>query len=93
MCKHIFRFYYKRNGTAQRFIFTEALAGWRYVSVRECRTATDWVEGVRVLLDEVSPLAKRVVLGCDNLDTHSLLSLSKTFGAEEAERQNLGDKT
>ncbi len=77
---------YKRNGTAQLFIFTAALAGWRRVSVRERRTATDWAEEVRVLLDEVYPLAKRVILVCDNLNTHNFSSLSKTFGAKAAER-------
>ena len=77
---------YKRNGTAQLFIFTEALAGWRRVSARERRTARDWAEEVRVLLDEVYPQAKRVILVCDNLNTHTFSSLSKTFGEAEAKR-------
>lgn len=77
---------YKRNGTANVFLFTEALSGWRGVSVREHRRAADWAEEVKLLLDEVYPLAKRVILVCDNLNTHTLSSLSKTFGTAEAER-------
>ena len=77
---------YKRNGTAQLFIFTAALSGWRRVSVRERRTAVDWAEEVKVLLDEVYPKAKRVILVCDNLNTHTLSSLHKAFDAEEAQR-------
>lgn len=77
---------YKRYGTAALFLFTEALSGWRRVSVREQRTAVDWAEEVKVLLDDVYPSAKRVILVSDNLNTHKLSSLYKAFGAEEAER-------
>ena len=77
---------YKRHDTAQLFIFTEAFAGWRRVSVRERRTATDWAAEVKVLLDEVYPSAKRVILVCGNLNTHNLSSLSKAFGETEARR-------
>ena len=55
---------YKRHGT----LFTEALRGWQQVSVRQCRTAVDWAEEVKSLLDEVYPTAKRVILVCDNLN-------------------------
>ncbi len=77
---------YRRNGTAQLFIFTEALTGWRGVSVRERRTAVDWAQEVKVLLDEVYPKAKRVILVCDNLNTHKVSSLYKAFPAAEARR-------
>ena len=77
---------YRRNGTAQLFLFTEALTGWRGVSVHERRTAVDWAQEVKVLLDEVYPKAKRVILVCDNLNTHTPKSLSKAFSEEEAKR-------
>ncbi|HAO22778.1 MAG TPA: hypothetical protein DCQ37_21380 [Desulfobacteraceae bacterium] len=32
---------YERNGTAEIFMFTEPLSGWRHVSVRKCRTGID----------------------------------------------------
>ena len=75
---------YIRQGTASAFLFTEALAGWRKVSVRARRTAVDWAQEVKVLLEEVYPEAERVVLVCDNLNTHKYASLYKAFEAPEA---------
>ena len=77
---------YKRIGTANVFLFTEALSGWRRVSVRARRKTVDWAEEVKRLLDEDYPSAKRVILVCDNLNTHKLSSLNKVFGDEEADR-------
>jgi hypothetical protein len=48
---------------------------WRRVSVRECRTATDWAEEIRTLLEEDFPNAEKVILVCDNLNTHTIVSL------------------
>ena len=70
---------YVRQGTASVFMFTEALRGWRKVSVRARRTAVDWAEEVKVILDEVYPDAERVLLICDNLNTHKYASLYKAF--------------
>lgn len=75
---------YVRQGTASAFMFTEALRGWRKVSVRARRTAVDWAEEVKVILDEVYPDAERVLLICDNLNTHKYASLYKAFEAPEA---------
>lgn len=75
---------YKRIGAVSAFLFTAPFQGWRRVSVRERRTAIDWAEEVKHLLDEVYPDAERVTLVCDNLNTHRLTSLYKAFGAEEA---------
>ena len=77
---------YKRNGVVSVFLFTEALSGWRRVSVRQRRTAVDWTEEVRVVLEEVYRHAKRVILVCDNLNTHTFVSLYKAFPAAEARR-------
>ena len=77
---------YKRIGSVSAFLFTNPLQGWRRVSVRERRTAIDWAEEVKYLLDEVYPDAERVALVCDNLNTHKLASLYKAFPAEEAGR-------
>ena len=77
---------YERNGTANHFLFTEPLGGWRRVSVRERKTKQDWAQEIKVLLDEDYPEAKRVVLVCDNLNTHGLGSLYETFPPEEAWR-------
>ena len=77
---------YKRPGSVSAFLFTAPFQGWRRVSVRERRTAIDWAEEVKHLLDEVYPDAGRVALVCDNLNTHRLTSLYKAFPAEEALR-------
>jgi len=37
------------------FMFTEPLAGWRKVSVRETKTRCDWAAEVKALLDEDYP--------------------------------------
>ena len=48
---------YKRIAVVSAFLFTNPLQGWRRVSVRERRTAIDWAEEVKYLLDEVYPEA------------------------------------
>lgn len=75
---------YKRIAVVSAFLFTNPLQGWRWVSVRERRTAVDWAEEVKSILDEVYPDAERVTLVCDNLNTHRLTSLYKAFPAEVA---------
>lgn len=44
---------YTRNETSSIFAFVEALAGRHHVSVREHRTAIDWAEEIRYLVDEM----------------------------------------
>lgn len=44
---------YIRNGTCSIFDFVEALVGRHHVSVREHRTAIDWAEEIRYLIDEM----------------------------------------
>lgn len=62
---------YERNGTATIFLFTEPLAGWRKVNVRQRRTSVDWAEEIRELLEQDYPQAKKIRLVCDNLNTHN----------------------
>lgn len=75
---------YERCGTASIFMFSEPLGRWRRTSVRERRTAGDWAEEVRFLLEEDFPHVEKIVLICDNLNTHSLSSLYKAFPAQKA---------
>lgn len=77
---------YERNGTANNFMFTEPLAGWRKVSVRERKTKIDWAEEIKALLDEDYPDAELVILMCDNLNTHTLGALYEAFDPAEAKR-------
>lgn len=77
---------YERNGMANNFLFTEPLAGWRKVSVRETKTRLDWAAEVKSLLDEDYPKAELVILVCDNLNTHTLGALYEAFDPAEAKR-------
>jgi hypothetical protein len=75
-----------RNGTANLFMISEPHAGWRHVEVTDRRTAVDFAEVVRGLVEEVYPQAEKVVLVMDNLNTHKLASLYEAFPPERARR-------
>jgi hypothetical protein len=75
---------YKRNGTCSIFMFTEPLAGWRYVHARERRTKNDWAEEVRDLLTVHYPDVQKICLVMDNLNTHNISSLYEAFPPAEA---------
>ena len=77
---------YKRNGTANLFMATEPLAGWRQVTVTERRTRADFAHAVRDLVDGRYKYAAKVVLVMDNLNTHGVASLYEAFPAAEAKR-------
>ncbi len=77
---------YIRKGTCSIFIFTEPLAGWRHVNVRERRTRIDWAHEVKELLDEGYPNVSKIRLVMDNLNTHSVASLYQAFDPETARR-------
>src|SRR4029077_6455311 len=77
---------YTRNGTANLFMISEPLLGWRAVHVTERRTAVDFAEVVRWLVEEVHEEADKVVLVMDNLNTHKLASLYEAFPPERARK-------
>ncbi len=77
---------YERNGTATNFLFTEPLGGWRKVNVRETKKKTDWAEEVRELLQVDYAAAPKVILVCDNLNTHTPSALYEAFPPAEARR-------
>lgn len=77
---------YVRNGTCSIFAFVEPLAGVHHVSVREHRTALDWAEEIRYLVDVMYPDAEKIILVMDNLNTHKPASLYKRFEPAEARR-------
>ena len=63
---------YERKGTANLFLFTEPLAGRRKAVVTERRTAIDWALEIQRLLDEDYQNCAKVILVCDQLNTHKL---------------------
>jgi DDE superfamily endonuclease len=77
---------YERNGTANIFIFTEPLSGWRSVSVREHKTARDWATAIQQLLDTQYPGAAHLCLVCDHRNTQAIGSLYEAFPPEQARR-------
>jgi transposase len=77
---------YKRNGTANLFIFLDAHRSWRKVKVTDRRAAEDFAACMRDLTDVHFPEAERIRVVLDNLSTHSASSLYHTFPACEARR-------
>jgi hypothetical protein len=75
-----------RNGTANVFVASEPLAGWRGMAVTGRQTAKDWAGFIRWLVDDVYSEAEVVVLVMDNLNTHRVGSLYEAFAAAEARR-------
>ncbi len=77
---------YERNGTAVNFIFTEPLGKWRKINIRKQKTGVDWAQEIKELLDVDYPDAKKVILVCDNLNTHKIASFYEAFEPAEARR-------
>src|SRR5205085_8024713 len=74
------------KGTANLFMVSMPLLGLRAVQVTERRTAVDFAEVLRWLVEEVDPDAEKVVLVLDNLNTHKLASLYEAFPPGQARR-------
>jgi transposase len=77
---------YKRNGTANLFVFLDAHRSWRKVKVTDSRAAVDFAACMRELTDIHFPEAERVRVVMDNLSTHSAGALYQAFPACEARR-------
>jgi transposase len=77
---------YRRNGTANLFIFVDAHCPWRHVKITDHRTCIDFAECMRDLVDVHYPTARRIRLVLDNLSTHSVSALYRAFPADEARR-------
>jgi DDE superfamily endonuclease len=77
-------YHYERRGTQSIFCFFDPNRGWRRMAVGDSRTAVDWAEQVRALLEEDYPAARKVKLVCDNLNTHTTAALYEAFPAEQA---------
>ncbi len=75
---------YERAGTANIFMFTEPLAGWREVAVRERKTKIDWAVEMARLLEGRYAGAEKVIVVCDNLNTHTKGAFYEAFDPERA---------
>ncbi len=77
---------YKRNGTANLFVFVDVHQPWRHVEVTDRRTNVDFAEQMRDLVDVHYPEATVVRVVLDNLSTHRPAALYQAFTAAEARR-------
>jgi DDE superfamily endonuclease len=75
---------YERKGTASIFMFSEPLAGFRQASARPRRTKVDWALEVAQLLDTRYAECAKVILVCDNLNTHTKGAFYEAFPPEQA---------
>jgi len=70
---------YERCGVASIFIFTEPLAGWRYVKALSRRTKGDFAMMIKEISDTFYPDIDNAILVADNLNTHSTSSFYEAF--------------
>lgn len=78
---------YARHGTCCVWMFVEPLGGWRDVMASPRRTSVDWAHRVRRLVDNPRYAgAERIILVCDNLNTHKIAALYEAFEPDEAFR-------
>ena len=77
---------YRRNGTANLFVFLDVHRPWRKVKVTDRRAAEDFAECMRQISDVHFPKAEKIRIVMDNLSTHSPSALYQTFPAPEARR-------
>jgi len=77
---------YVRNGTANVFMMVDVHRPWRHAKVTQQRTAVDFAECMRDLVDQHYPEAERIRVVLDNLSTHSPGALYERFKPAEARR-------
>jgi hypothetical protein len=75
---------YERAGIASIFMFCEPLSGWREVHVCQQRTKVDWAREMEELLRTRYADVEKVILVCDNLNTHTKGAFYETFEPERA---------
>ena len=68
-------------------MFAEPLAGWREVAVRATKTKVDWaIEDGAACWKAATPTCEKVILVCDNLNTHTKGAFYEAFEPERARR-------
>lgn len=75
---------YRREGTANLFLFFAPLLNWRHIKVTPQRTQTDWAMCMEELVHQHFPNAEGCVLVQDQLNTHTPASLYATFPPAKA---------
>ena len=75
---------YRRNGTANLFVFLDAHRPWRHVKVTERKTALDFAQCMYELAEVHYPQASKIRVVMDNLSTHKAAALYEAFPPEQA---------
>lgn len=77
---------YRRAGTCNLFMAFQPLGGWRQVSATERRTAKDYAQFLKDLVDIHFPNAIVISVVQDNLNTHTGAALYEAYTPAEARR-------
>ncbi len=75
---------YRRNGTANLFVFLDAHQPWRHVKVTQQRTALDFAHCMHDLVMVHYPQAEMVRVVLDNLSAHKPSALYEAYEADLA---------
>jgi hypothetical protein len=75
---------YERAGVTNVFMFAEPLAGWRQVGIRTTKTKVDWATEMASLLEGRYADCKKVIVVCDNLNTHTKGAFYEAFEPQRA---------
>src|SRR3954452_22877342 len=70
---------YERAGTATIFMFAGPLAGWGGGGVCERKTKVDWATEMARLLEGRYAACAKVIVVCDNLNTHTKGAFYEAF--------------
>lgn len=76
---------YRRHGEQKILLATEPLQGWRTAWVNDTRTKVDWAHFMKMVIDRY-PDARKIILVCDNRNTHNGSSFYEAYLPEEARR-------
>jgi hypothetical protein len=77
---------YKRNNSANVFLWNEPLTGRCGVRVEEVANGLSFAQVIKDLVDLHYPKAKKIILVSDNASFHNMAALYKAFPPEEAFR-------
>src|SRR5919199_1529393 len=75
---------YRRNGTVNLFVMLDAHRPWRRGEATDQRTACDFAQCMRELVEVDYPRAERIRVVMDNLSTHTPGALYEAFPAAQA---------
>jgi DDE superfamily endonuclease len=79
-----YHYEYQKKGSCCVFLAFEPHTGWRYVEVRERRTAQDYAAFMQARLARPYPQAQAIRLVQDNLNTHTPGSFSEVLPPAQA---------